>query len=97
MKKKKKSKTFVKNGSKCHKINANHSASYVDYPDLTKNRKDTINLINKKDKKCFQYVVTLVLNHKQMKEDPQRRTKIKPWEEIIFPSEKDDWKIFDKK
>ena len=40
---------------KCHKINAN-----IDSPDRIKSKKATINPINKKDKKCFQYAVTVV-------------------------------------
>ena len=49
-----------------------------------KNKKATINSINKKDNKCFQYVVT----------------KIKPfinkhnWERINFPLKKDEWEKF---
>ena len=41
-------------------------------------------------------------NHKEIKKDPQRITKIKPfinkynWEGINFPSEKDYWKYFEK-
>ena len=39
-----------------------------------------------------------VLNYEEIKKDPQRITKIKPfinkykWEETSFSSEKDDWK-----
>ena len=47
---------------KCHKINLNRGRSYTDPPDWTKNKKITINLINKKDK-CFQYAVIVTLNH----------------------------------
>ena len=36
---------------KCHKINLNWGGSYVDSPDWTKNKKGTINLINKKKSK----------------------------------------------
>ena len=36
---------------KCHKINLNWGGSYVDSPDWTKNKKGTINLINKKNSK----------------------------------------------
>ena len=32
---------------KCHKVNPNHSKSYVDSPDWINNKKSTINLINK--------------------------------------------------
>ena len=48
---------------KCHKINSNLGGSYVDSPDWIKNKKATINPINKKDNKCFQYVVTVALNY----------------------------------
>ena len=42
------------------------------------------------------------LNHEEIKKDPQRITKVKTfinkykWEGINFPSEKDDWKKFEK-
>ena len=36
---------------KCHKINLDHGGSYIDSPDWIKNKKATINPINKKDKK----------------------------------------------
>ena len=38
---------------KCHKINPNRCESYIDSPDWIKNKKGTINPINKKDKKMF--------------------------------------------
>ena len=53
-----------------------------------------INPINKKDNKCFQYAVTVTLNHEGIKKDSQRIAKFKPfvnkynWERINFPSEK---------
>ena len=87
---------------KCHKRDFKQRGSYVDSPDWVKNKKVTINLINKKDNKCFQYVITTTLNHEEIKKDPQRITKIKPfinkynWEGIHFPSEKDDWKKTEK-
>ena len=33
---------------KCHKINQNGGGPYINYPDLIKNKKATINHINKK-------------------------------------------------
>ena len=72
-------------------------------PDWIKSKKTTINPINEKDNKCFQYAVTVTLNYKKIKKDPQRTTKIKPfinkcnWEVINFPSEKVYWKKFKKK
>ena len=62
---------------KCHKINPNRGSSYVDFPDWIKDKKATINPINKKDNKCFQYAVTAALNHEEIKKDPKRITKIK--------------------
>ena len=38
---------------KCHKIKFKRDGSYVDFPDSIKNKKATINFINKKDNKCF--------------------------------------------
>ena len=88
---------------KCHKINPNLSGPWIDSLDWIKNKKATINPINKKHNKCFEYTVTIVLNYEEIKKDPQRITKIKPfkikynWEGTNFPSGKDDWKKSEKK
>ena len=43
-----------------------------------------------------------MLNYEEMKKYPQRITKMKPfinkynWEEIDFPSEKEDWEKYEK-
>ena len=50
---------------KCHKVNLNRGGSYIDSPDWIKNKKATINPINKKDNKCFQYAVTAALYYKE--------------------------------
>ena len=74
----------------------------MDSPYWIKKQKTTINFTNKKDNKCFQYAVTVALNYKQIKRDPQRITKFNPitnrcnWEGINYPSEKDDWKKIEK-
>ena len=87
---------------KCHKTKPNRGGSYIDSPDWTKNKEETINPINKKYNKCFQYAVTVALNHEKIKNDPQRITQIKPfinkhnWEGINFLPEKYDWKNFEK-
>ena len=47
---------------KCHKINLNCGGSYVDSLDCIKNKKATIDPINKKDNERFQYAVTVALN-----------------------------------
>ena len=81
---------------KCRKVNPNHGGSYIDSLDWIKNKKATINLINKKYK-CFQYAVTVALNHEEIKKHAEKITKVKPfldkykWEGINVPSEVDDW------
>ena len=43
------------------------------------------------------YAVTVTLNYEEIKKDPKRITKIKPFmKKYNYPSEKDDWKTFDK-
>ena len=57
--------------------------------------------VNKKDNRYFQYTVTVALNYEQIKKDPQRITKIKPFinkcnrEGITFLSQKDDSRKFE--
>ena len=83
---------------KCHKTKPNGGGSYIDSPDWIKNKKAKINPINEKYNKCFQYALTVTLNLEEIKKDPQRITKIKPfinkynWERMNFPSEKNDLK-----
>ena len=54
------------------------------------------------DDKCFQYAITVALNHKQIKNYPERISNIKlfidPYNcrEINFPSHKEDWNHFEK-
>ena len=82
----------------CHKINPNCFGSYIDFPGWIKNKVATINPINKKDNKYFQYAVTITLNYEEINKDLQRITKSTPfinrynWQGFNFPSEKDDWK-----
>ena len=55
---------------------------------MAKNKKATINPKNKDDK-CFQYALTVALNYEQIKDHPERISKIKPfidiynWKEIF--------------
>ena len=87
---------------KCHKVNPNLGGLYIDSPDWIKNEKATINCINKNDSKCFEYAVTVVLNHEEIGANPERITKIKPsvnkyeWEGTNFLWEKDGWKKIEK-
>ena len=52
---------------KCHKINPNCGRSSTDWPEWIKNKKAIINPINKKDNKCFQYAITVALNHEDIR------------------------------
>ena len=89
---------------RCHKIHQNCDGSYIDSPDWIKNKKATINSINKNNNKSYQYAVTIALNYEKIKKDPQKLTEKKlfinkcNWEEKKFPeSEKDDSKKILKK
>ena len=50
-----------------NKVSLSRSGSYIDSPKWLKNKKATINPQNKKDDRCFQYAVTVALNHEQLK------------------------------
>ena len=79
------------------KISLKRSGSYIDSPAWMKNKKATINLKNNDDN-CCQYALTVALNYPNIKKDPQRISKIKPfidqysWKEIDFSSHSKDWK-----
>ena len=85
-----------------HKINPNCSGWYADSPDWIKNKKATVNLINKKANECFQYAAKVALNYEEMEKNPERITNIKTfineykWKGINFPSGENDWKNFRK-
>ena len=49
----------------------------MDSPDLVRTKKASINLFSKEDNKCFQYAVTVELNHEKITKDSQIITKIK--------------------
>ena len=53
------------------KLKPNRSGLYIDSPNWIKNINATINPINKKYNKCFQYAVTVPLNHEEVKKDLQ--------------------------
>ena len=74
---------------KLHKISLNRGGSYINSPEWLNNKKAIINP-KRNDSKCFQYALTVELNHEQIEKDPQRITKIKPfidqyhWKEIDY-------------
>ena len=79
------------------KISLKRVGSYIDSPEWLKKKKATINLKNNDDD-CFQYALVVALNCQNIKKDPQRISKIKPfidqysWKEIDFSSHSKDWK-----
>ena len=80
-----------------NKISLNRDGSYIESAKWIKDKKSTINSKNN-DYKCFQYAVTVALNHNKINKHPQRVSKIKPfidqhnWNDIDFPSTGKDWK-----
>ena len=63
---------------KCHKINLTCVGSFIVFTDWIRNKKEAINL-SKKDNKCFQFTVTVTLNHEESKQYLQKIAKIKPF------------------
>ena len=53
--------------------------TYIDSPDWIKNKKATINPINKKYNKCFHYSIIVALNLEEIGKNPECLTKIKPY------------------
>ena len=84
-----------------NKISLNRGKSYIDSFEWLKNKKATINPQNKQDGKCFQYAIPVALNYEQIKDHPERISKIKlftdqyNWDGIDFPSHSKDWKKFE--
>ena len=63
---------------KLHKISLSRGASYIVSPNWLKIKKSTINP-KSNDDECFQYAVTAALNLEEIKKEPQRISKIKPF------------------
>ena len=57
---------------KRHKINFKRGGSYIDSPDWVKAKKQQLTPSIKKDNKCSRYVLTVALNHGEIKKDPER-------------------------
>ena len=77
------------------KIGLKRGGSYIDFPEWLKNKRATINPKNSDDN-CFQYALTVALNQNQIKSNPERISKIKPfidhynWKERDFQSHSKD-------
>ena len=83
-----------------HKIDLKRGKSYIKSPEWILNKRATINPKNK-DNKCFQYSITVALNHQNIENHPERISNIKPfidkynWKGIDFPAGIKDWKNFE--
>ena len=85
---------------KLNKVSLRRGGSYIDSPKWLKNKKATI-IRKNKDDKCFQYALNVALNHEQIKDHPERMSKIKAfidkynWKKIDFLSHSKDWRKFE--
>ena len=61
-----------------HKISLKRGKSYIKSPEWVINKRATINPKNK-DNKCFQYSITVALNHQNIESHPERISNIKPF------------------
>ena len=63
---------------KLHKIKLKRGESYVKSPEWIRNKRATINPKNEDDN-CFQYALTVALNHQSIENHPERISNIKPF------------------
>ena len=61
-----------------HKISLKREKSYKKSPEWVINKRATINPKNK-DNKCFQYSITVALNHQNIENHPERISNTKPF------------------
>ena len=84
-----------------HKIDLKRGKSYKKSPEWISDKRATINPKNK-DNKCFQYSITVALNHQEIESHPERISNIKPfinkynWKDIDFPTGIKDRKKFER-
>ena len=84
-----------------HKISLKWGKSYIKSPEWVLNKRATINPKNKDNDKCFQYSITVALNHQNIESHPGRISNIKlfvdqyNWEGIDDVGIK-DWKKFER-
>ena len=83
-----------------HKTSLKRGKSYIKSPKWVINKRATINPKNK-DNKCFQYSITVALNHQNIENHPERISNIIPfisqynWKGIDFSGGIKDWKTFE--
>ena len=83
-----------------HKTRLRRGKSYIESPAWLKNKKVTINSQNEDDNSCFQYAITVALNHQNSENHSERISNIKSfinkynWKDIYFPEHRRDPKKF---
>ena len=81
-----------------HRISLKRDISYIKSSKWLKNKKTTINPKDEGDDNCFQYAVTVELDHKNIGENPHKISSTKPfinsddWKGTDFPSHSKYWK-----
>ena len=85
-----------------HKISLKRDKSYIKFPRWLEKKGATINPQNN-DNKCFQYAITVALNHQNIENNPERISNIKPfikrynWKDInIKAHQKEDMEKLEK-
>ena len=84
-----------------HNIKMKRGSSYIGSPEWIKNKKATSNPKNLKDNNCFQYAIITSLHHHDIKNNPQRVIKLKPyisnycWKDVNFPPGSKEYRIFE--
>ena len=81
------------------KTSLKRGKSYIESREWLKNKRATINPKNNDDN-CFQYAITVALNHQNIENNPERVSNIEPnqynWKGIDLPSHQRDWKKFER-
>ena len=81
-----------------HKISLSRGGSYIESPKWLHKKGVTINPQNTEDNMCFQYAITAALNYRNITNNCQRVSKLKPfinnynWKDIEFPSHSKNWR-----
>ena len=84
-----------------HKISLNRGSSYIKSSEWLYSKGVTINPKNTKNNMCFQYAITAALNHQNIKDHPERISKVRSfnnrynWKHIEYPSHSKDWRKFE--
>ena len=75
-----------------HKIKLKRGGSYIKSPEWIRNKLATISPKNEDDNNCFQYAITIAINHQNIGDHQEVISNIKPfinqynWEGIHFPA-----------